>query len=339
MNVINKQGFDFNSFELSYKTEQVKSKAQDTTESGEIFQKINTISKTLIVTPTPSVNPYEKFEISREELAADMRRFSTKEDEENLVKVDKTKRNFRKKSIEKQEENDEEKTVIIKPERKKIKVLNKQNDVSKLDEKEENKENITLPINISSKISKPLKSSFKGDEICQIWFSQKSISEALSDSTFLFKDHYRNSCLASPVTLYDVLRTKGWKNGSHIDIVKMPNDVYTSLDNRRLAVAQAVVRFASSSLEIKAHPHQHLDTAANNIWRRILVNGESFSSSKRPDIFNASWGHVIVTRVAKSSGYKEPTEDTPYGFSDLPVVLVGLKGHNKKSIEQMIPQY
>ena len=165
-------------------------------------------------------------------------------------------------------------------------------------------------------------------EIINVRFSQDSICPFTTDS------------LSIPA-LTDRLRKEGWDSRYPITIVNMPDDRYTSLDNRRLFCAKSVVTtpiysgrvsLASyPSLEISAKAFEHSEKAnrsdiqgMRNSYRASRLDRYPDSrptlpefKTFDPDLKPGTYGELIILRMNTGEG---DTYKSPLGFTNFPII-------------------
>ena len=168
---------------------------------------------------------------------------------------------------------------------------------------------------------------FKGTDLTELRFSQKTINHQLSNNgSFLFKNPILG---AKDPTFFQMLQKEGWKSQYKIDVVLMPDNCYTSLDNRRLAVAKAINSLFPNTICVYAAPHYHSDKANSALMTRVCPPGSPSPSPTTENIEKNSYGHAILIRVQETKG---APSDSTYGFHEYPLVITGLKGKGKKKI-------
>jgi hypothetical protein len=182
-----------------------------------------------------------------------------------------------------------------------------------------------LPSSTESKIApatstaSPLLTVFKGEELNKLRFSQKTITHQLSnEGAFLFENPIPSS---RERTLFQTLYKDGWLARHKIDVVLMPDGSYTSLDNRRLAVAKAINKLFPNTISVHATPHRYSDKASSDLMHRVSPDSTPPPPSDSR-VEKNTYGHAISCRV----------KERCFGFDEYPIVITGLKGHGKKSI-------
>jgi hypothetical protein len=175
-----------------------------------------------------------------------------------------------------------------------------------------------------------------GNEVAQIRFSQKTISETLSDeTTYVFKvpltqDQLleklmkRNHVLTDrkmeesfsekDLSLVDTLRRDGWdKSKEPLQTVKMPDNVLTSFDNRRLAAAKTIIEHFSNSLTICCDIHSSDQQAPQRIWKQVNSGPDHITPME--GIKYDSYGHALLARITHNGQYAPC-----FGYTELPQV-------------------
>jgi hypothetical protein len=152
------------------------------------------------------------------------------------------------------------------------------------------------------------------DEISVVRFSQDSVAPLSGDG----------------VDLFEVIRTKGWKKGVALDLVSMPDDLTTSLTNRRLLAAKRITHEVSHSFFhdgnaieaiIVKHDdmHNRLPKDIKNIqsqYKKRLVTYPT-AAEAHLNIKDATYGAMVYYRMRCGSG---DVENEPYGFTANPKV-------------------
>lgn len=184
--------------------------------------------------------------------------------------------------------------------------------------------------------------SLRGEEISNILFSQRRISENLSDETPVFTPYEpkidyglerlmnRKGVLSEkvkkekkPVSLQELLLTKGWDaKKPNLKTVKMvasddPKDGLTSFDNRRLTLAKVIVDNFSHSLEIKADIHPADKPATSQLWSQVQSNARN--TPLLPGIERDTYGHALLGRITNNGQLPAVA-----GYSDLPIVSTSM---------------
>jgi hypothetical protein len=172
-----------------------------------------------------------------------------------------------------------------------------------------------------------LVTTFKGNDLAKLRFSQQTIDSALSNkTTFLFVNPINNK----QPTLFDILRTEGWnqKLENKIDVVLMPDGEYTTFDNRRVAVAKTINEL-SHSIEVLVNPHHHSTNAPSKFLNRV-------SQLQLPnpvgEVKQGTYGHAVTSRIQLSANNRKVSKNEQYGFNEYPIVITGLRGRNGKHI-------
>lgn len=214
----------------------------------------------------------------------------------------------------------------------------KQPEVKKPRLRENEKTNIAKPIVLQEKTIKPIPTTslvrnasprllniFKAEDLAKLRFSQKTISGAFNDEkTPLFAPRDQNE----QQTLYQIFKSDGWSSAQKdkIDVVLMPDGAYTSLDNRRLAVAKAVGKL-NPQFTVHVKPHHHSEEAPQSIFNRVA--GYDPLSKPPTGILQNTYGHAISARMQKSNDNRAIQS---YGFNSYPQVITGLMGRGLKEI-------
>ncbi|CDR34331.1 hypothetical protein [Criblamydia sequanensis] len=184
--------------------------------------------------------------------------------------------------------------------------------------------------------------TLRGEEISNILFSQKRISESLSDGTPIFTPYQperdysleklmnRKGVLSEKVkkekeavSLQEHLRTRGWDSKKpNLKTVKMvasddPKDGLTSFDNRRLTLAKVIVDNYSHSLEIKADIHPAAKPATPQLWSQVQSSARN--TPILPGIGIDTYGHALLGRIT-NNGQLPPV----VGYSDMPIVSTSM---------------
>lgn len=184
--------------------------------------------------------------------------------------------------------------------------------------------------------------TLKGEEISNILFSQKRISESLSDATPIFTPYQperdyglerlmnRKGVLSEKVkkekeavSLQEHLLTRGWDSRKpNLKTVKMvasddPKDGLTSFDNRRLTLAKVIVDNYSHSLEIKADIHPSAKPATSQLWSQVQSSARN--TPLLPGIGRDTYGHALLGRIT-NNGQLPPV----VGYSEMPIVSTSM---------------
>lgn len=167
---------------------------------------------------------------------------------------------------------------------------------------------------------------FSDKQISTIRFSQDSIGSRTTNGMRL-------------EDLTDNMRSRGWNDRFSIDVVKMPDDLYTSLDNRRLHCAREVIETpVYGGGKVSVARYDSLTITARTYHHSIRANGRdtnAMRSSYRnamidlyPDhyadirfnkiplprtegIQSNTWGELVTLRLNSGEGN---TDSYPYGF-------------------------
>lgn len=184
--------------------------------------------------------------------------------------------------------------------------------------------------------------TLKGEEISNILFSQKRISESLSDATPIFTPYQperdyglerlmnRKGVLSEKVkkekealSLQEHLLTRGWDSKKpNLKTVKMvasddPKDGLTSFDNRRLTLAKVIVDNYSHSLEIKADIHPSAKPATPQLWSQVQSSARN--TPLLPGIGRDTYGHALLGRIT-NNGQLPPV----VGYSEMPTISTSM---------------
>lgn len=145
------------------------------------------------------------------------------------------------------------------------------------------------------------------EKINSLRFSQDSICDQTRDGMSLDK-------------LREEIK-KGWKKGESLRVVKMPDDKYTSLDNRRLFATKEICSNGSPT-RIEADFYDHGDMAPQKLFNGIV---HDYKNSRKldninnipPNIKPNTYGHCIALRINTRSG---DLKSNNFGFSTMPHV-------------------
>lgn len=284
--------------------------------------------------PSDGVNPQA---LSRLELTAD----DVKEDAEQLQVLFKVRhaasQKFRKKTDEVDEDSDNETNVQLNSVLERRKRAAKEETKPKRpcifqrEKRIESAEYVPTitPAPAAAPSPRPLPTTLEGEALLSTRFAQFSVSSALENRQLLFPLSSRDE----GHTLYDSLRRDGWRRGAEpITIVRMP-DGLTSFDNRRLAVAHAIVKEVSHSLSIPVQAHEYTERATPDVLQRSRNVVQTFEDPTRR-IPADSYGEAIARRVAGSASLNRVplTDANRWGFRRLPDVSVGWGGRNPHAI-------
>ena len=135
--------------------------------------------------------------------------------------------------------------------------------------------------------------------------------------SYLHKDFYNQIIclifLLGPSRLDELersMRNEGFKTGSEIDVVMMPDGRLTSLDNRRLLAARR------ANVLVKVNLHQYDDLLPTG-FNRVYI----------PPYGERTWGSAIEWRILSQPSVVF-RQQYPYGCIDEPYVK-GVKGNKK----------
>lgn len=135
---------------------------------------------------------------------------------------------------------------------------------------------------------------------------------------------------ADGLDLFEVIRAKGWKKGTRIQVVEMPDAFNTSLDNRRLHAAKRVVDEVSrtffydrNALEASIYKHDVTSGGiAKDVKRletKVGAKNSSLLLTNHQDLLlnSNSYGAMIYYRMRLGEGN---FAGHPYGYNENPVV-------------------
>jgi len=157
---------------------------------------------------------------------------------------------------------------------------------------------------------------FSSSQVQKIRFSQESCSETT-----------KTGQLVDNVALS--MKNSGFKKEHAIEVVLMPDGIYTSMDNRRLVAAKQAIDIHRASLTVFVNAHKH-DDAVDMLLYEIeyeafnkLLAKESKKSQKKwrvnPEgISKHTWGELIILRM--KSGYEgnyDVTGKEKYGYNHI----------------------
>jgi hypothetical protein len=97
------------------------------------------------------------------------------------------------------------------------------------------------------------------------------------------------------------MKTNGWK-GNPVDVIKMPDGKFMSMDNTRIAVAR------KAGIDIKANVRNFDDKLSPAEVNRF--------SDPRKGFVPTTWGEAITGRINKQSGGF--SKNNPYGSNTPP---------------------
>ncbi|WP_306807157.1 VENN motif pre-toxin domain-containing protein [Snodgrassella communis] len=165
---------------------------------------------------------------------------------------------------------------------------------------------ITKKVNLNvGKVSKAGKSTGKGTSIGkgisntstlnpnEIRFSQNTVSYNKVERGTNMKYNYDD--------LVTNMKTNGWK-GDPVDVIKMPDGKFTSMDNTRIAAAR------EAGIDIKAN--------VRNFDDKLSPAEVSRFSDPRKGFVPTTWGEAITGRINKQSGGF--SKNNPYGSNTPP---------------------
>lgn len=156
---------------------------------------------------------------------------------------------------------------------------------------------------------------FRGEEILQLRFSQDSVDGKTGDGKMTLKELENN------------IAEKGWKKGSQITVIQMPDDRYVSADNRRLFVAKNVAQL-NKEFALTANVFQYSDKApkaflqgVENEYRKshqLNKTVEIISQFVLPQSIEAqTYGYAMVLRINTRQG---DLANSHFGYEQDPVV-------------------
>lgn len=154
----------------------------------------------------------------------------------------------------------------------------------------------------------PTVSKLEGQTIVRVRFSQDSIDSLSSDG----------------VDLFEVIRREGWKKGTSISVVRMPDSECTSLDNRRLHAAKRIVQEVSTTFGITAELREHSVTTgriqqdAIRIAKKVLAKNSRHSVEQTElKLQEGTYGAMVYYRMRLGEGN---FDSEPYGFTEMPII-------------------
>ncbi len=311
-------------------------------EMDEDFENYQTLKTNELQTFNSSVSTFSSFEVSKQEMDEDLAFLTQKEQSDRSEHLkpkatEKTaaifkKRAFKPKNIRKQvieEENDLDTAELIQTALSAIRERKTQPKEKKQKTVRQEEQTFELPTVTQAPqtglLSTRLLKEFKAEDLAALRFSQQTINCTLNNNMHLFE-----TTSYGTIPLFDILRTQGWskKMNDRIDVVLMPDGRYTSMDNRRLAVAKTI-QAISHSIEVLAIPHYHNQEAPGSFLNRIA----SFNlPSPVGDVEIHTYGHAITSRIQIGRQGKSISEQDKYGFESYPTVITGLRGRGAKQI-------
>lgn len=147
----------------------------------------------------------------------------------------------------------------------------------------------------------------------------------------ILKIRFSQDSIASVEDLYASILENGFIQNYPLDVVQMPDGLYTTLDNRRLYVAQKIVS-KNDKFKIPVIVHLCSEKCPFSRYQPIRSNFEGLLEREKendrnrwyielPGIMNKTWGHAVILRMLNSWNLNDPTSilESPYGFNALPL--------------------
>lgn len=145
----------------------------------------------------------------------------------------------------------------------------------------------------------PETQQLKGKEILELRFSQDSIDAKTNDGAMTLEE------------LSHDMTKNGWKSGTQITVIKMPDGHYLSADNRRLFAAKKVAA-VNDQFTITINLFDHADKAPKNfirgieaefrkgreIQKAVVVSKLTLPGLIKPD----TYGYAMLLRINTRSG-------------------------------------
>lgn len=155
---------------------------------------------------------------------------------------------------------------------------------------------------------------FKGEEILNLCFSQDSIDGKTGDGTLTVEQ------------LADNMACKGWKHGSQITVIQMPDGKLLSADNRRLFAAKKAVE-VNKQFALTANLYQHTDRAPKNLMKGVETEfrkGRQIEKTVKIEqlacpalIQPETYGFAMLLRINARNG---DLANSHFGYKQAPII-------------------
>lgn len=187
----------------------------------------------------------------------------------------------------------------------------------------------------------------KEGQSLRIGYNEVSCATVISKLRFSQKTVNSKTCTGDTLDELQLSILKGWKKNFPLNVVKMPDGQFTSLDNRRLYVlkklTQSNLTAMQGKVEIRVYDHRDKMDACTlgGILTPIKSNHsyETFQafedrlerhSDYRQSLNYATYGYGVVMRMLGSG-----SEDTlTYGFASSPTVESSSNGYQRTNVQQ-----
>lgn len=159
----------------------------------------------------------------------------------------------------------------------------------------------------------PKTEELKGDEILKLRYSQDSIDGKTGDGSMTVDELAKN------------MSTQGWKKGTQITVINMPDDEPVSANNRRLFAAKKVAE-KNKEFALTANIFEHDDKAPIKFIRGIeaeFMKGRQITATDMTNlvfpesILSDTYGSAMVLRINTRGG---DLANSHFGYKENPTV-------------------